>query len=214
MRRTTPMLLLLIACGGPPASQSPAPLNTLLAQERPLPPPGYGTLRQDDIAVRIQTASLQLQLLPLDEEVLRLLAPDAHRSLSALREARRGDIEAAIEQARVADPRLMFVTIYGKQPQVRFDPEQLFIASGNVFYRPLAIVPLSPGWSEQRVSPREQASAIYLFEPAIRLFEPFDVQFAGTSSRQWGQSVRRLEDERARVLARWRADHPDSLPPR
>jgi len=213
MRRTTPLLLILIACGGPPASQAPAS-NHLLAQERPLPPPGYGTLRQDDIAVRIQTASLQLQLLPLDEEVLRLLAPDAQRSLAALRDARRTEIETAKEQARVTDPRLMFVTIYGKQPQVRFDPEQLFIASGNVFYRPLAIVPLSPGWSEQRVSPREQASAIYLFEPAIRLFEPFDVQFAGTISRQWGQSVRRLEDERARVLARWRADHPDSLPPR
>jgi len=212
MRRTTPLLLILLACSGAPPS-TPAPGGSLLAQERPLPPPGYGTLRQDDIAVRIQTANLQLQLLPLDEEVLRLLAPDAYRSLSVLRDARASEVQAAIEQARVSDPRLMFVTIYGKQPQVRFDPEQLFIASGNVFYRPLAIVPLSPGWSEQRVSPREQASAIYLFEPAIRLFEPFDVQFAGTTSGQWGQSVRRLEDERARVLARWRADNPDSLPP-
>ena len=213
MRRTTPVFLILLACSGAPASRTPAPGGSLLAQERPLPPPGYGTLRQDDIAVRIQTANLQLQLLPLDEEVLRLLAPDAYRSLSTLRDSRASDVAAAMEQARVSDPRLMFVTIYGKQPQVRFDPEQLFIASGNVFYRPLAIVPLSPGWSEQRVSPREQASAIYLFEPAIRLFEPFDVQFSGTISRQWGQSVRRLEDERARVLARWRADNPDSLPP-
>lgn len=214
MTRALSVLLVLIACSGAPPSSQAAPSGTLLAQDRPLPPPGYGTLRQDDIAVRIQTANLQMQLLPLDEEVLRLLAPDAYRSLSALRDARASDIEAAKERARVPDPRLMFVTIYGKQPQVRFDPEQLFIASGNVFYRPLSIVPLSPGWSEQRVSPREQASAIYLFEPAIRLFEPFDVQFEGTISRQWGQSVRRLEDERTRVLARWRADNPDSLPPR
>lgn len=214
MTRAMPVLLALIACSGAQPSGQAAPSGTLLAQERPLPPPGYGTLRQDDIAVRIQTANLQMQILPLDEEVLRLLAPDAYRSLSTLRDARTSDIEAAKERARVPDPQLMFVTIYGKQPQVRFDPEQLFIASGNVFYRPLAIVPLSPGWSEQRVSPREQASAIYLFEPAIRLFEPFDVQFEGTISRQWGQSVRRLEDERTRVLARWRSDNPDSLPPR
>lgn len=214
MNRSLPLISILVACGGVPAPESPAPPPTLVAQERPLPPAGYGTLRQDDIAVRIQTANLQMQLLPLDEEVLRLLATDAYRSLTALRDSRRAALEAAMERARVTDPRLMFVTIYGKQPQVRFDPQQLFIASGNVFFRPLEIVPLSLGWSEQRVSPREQASAIYLFEPAIRLFEPFDVQFEGTISRQWGQSVRRLEDERARVLARWRAENPDSTPPR
>jgi hypothetical protein len=214
MKRALPVALILVACGGPPAPDNPAPVGSLLAQERPLPPAGYGTLRQDDIAVRIQTANLQMQLLPLDEEILRLLASDSYRSLTALRDSRGAAIEAAKERTRVADPRLMFVTIFGKQPQVRFDPQQLFIASGNVFFRPLEIVPLSPGWSEQRVSPREQASAIYLFEPAIRLFEPFDVQFEGAISRQWGQSVRRLEDERSRVLARWRAENPDSTPPR
>ena len=39
-------------------------------------PAGYGTLKRDDIVVRFATATVEIQCLPLDEPVIRLLAPD------------------------------------------------------------------------------------------------------------------------------------------
>jgi len=48
-------------------------LVCLIAQD-PVPA-GYGTLRRDDIAVRLATGTIEVQVLPLDEQVIRLLAP-------------------------------------------------------------------------------------------------------------------------------------------
>jgi len=38
-------------------------------------PAGFGTLRRDDIVARFSTGTLEIQVLPLDEQVIRLLAP-------------------------------------------------------------------------------------------------------------------------------------------
>jgi hypothetical protein len=55
----------------------------LAAQNSDLPPPGFGSLKQDQVAVMITTASLAVRVLPLDEHVLRLLAPDTYSSRSS-----------------------------------------------------------------------------------------------------------------------------------
>ena len=39
-------------------------------------PPGYGTLKRDDVVVRFTTGTVEIQFLPLDEHVIRLLATD------------------------------------------------------------------------------------------------------------------------------------------
>ena len=41
-----------------------------------LPPVGYGTLNQDDITINLRQDDLEVRLMPLDERILRLLAPD------------------------------------------------------------------------------------------------------------------------------------------
>lgn len=43
-----------------------------------LPPVGYGSLRQDNVSMRLTLSDLELRLLPLDERLLRLMAPDAY----------------------------------------------------------------------------------------------------------------------------------------
>lgn len=182
------------------------------AQDAP-PPPGYGTLKQDDVAIRITTSNLQIRLLPLHEEVIHLLAPDAYRSLNALRVARRSEIDSAATRVNVSDPLVMFVTLFGLQPDVRFDPQQIFITSRNRFVRPLYIIPLTPGWGDQQVNQREQLAALYLFESDIPLSEPFEVTFAGVTSGQWSRSLRLLDQERSRALARWAAERRDTIPP-
>lgn len=187
-----------------------APLG---GQESPLPPAGYGTLKQDDVAVRITTANLQIRLIPLHEEVIRLLAPDSYRSLNALRVARSAEIDSAAAHINISEPRVMFVTLFGLQPAVRFDPQQLFITSRNRFFRPLRFIPLTPGWGEQQVGQRQQLAGLFLFDSNIPLSEPFEVSFEGVSSRQWARSLRLLDQERSRALARWAAERQDTIPP-
>ena len=165
-------------------------------------PAGYGTLRRDDIFVRFSTGTIEVQVLPLDEEVIRLLAPDTYRSLHQLVKSRSHDIAEAAARAATDQATLIMVTYLGVVPQARFNPEDLNITSRGRLFRPVAIVPLSPTWSSYQLDARQQAAAIYLFDPAISLREEMVVSYQGQSSNGWNNSIRRLDQERARVKAR------------
>ena len=69
-----------------------------------LPPPGMGSLRQEDLAVRLDGPNVQIRLMPLDELVLRLLASDSYRSLHALREAKDAEMGRLAERFGVVEP--------------------------------------------------------------------------------------------------------------
>ncbi|MBI4541928.1 MAG: hypothetical protein HY705_02745, partial [Gemmatimonadetes bacterium] len=184
--------LLLAAALGVPAA----------AQTYDLPPAGFGTLRQDQVAVRIAAPDLQVRVLPLDERVIRLLAADTYRSLRQLVQSRAGDMAAAARAAGHDSVVAFVVTYFAIQPQVRFNADQLYISSQSAFFRPIGIVPLTPRWSEYQLDQRQQASAIYLFEPGIAVLRPFTVSYGERSSDAWTGSLRTLHGEHARVLAR------------
>lgn len=167
-----------------------------------LPPAGYGTLRQEDVAVRLRTATFLLRVLPLDERVTRLLAPDSYASLHKLQESLGPAAAEAAAQAGVHQPVLVFVTFFGLQDQARFVAEDVTITSRNRFFRPVAIVPITPRWSGQQLSQRETASAVYAYEDGIALFEPFAVSYGGVTSNDWERTLPTLDRERAAVLAR------------
>lgn len=186
--------------------RAPAPAH---AQATDLPPAGFGTLRQDQIAVRIATENLVVRALPLDERVTRLLAPDAYRSLHELGRTRAGDIAAAARSAGHDSVVAFLVTYFGLQPQVRFNPDQFYISSQNIFFRPIGIVPLTPRWSEYQVDQRQQALAIYLFEPGIAVLQPLVVFYGDRTSAAWELTLRVLQSERARVLARAAQQPPE-----
>lgn len=177
----------------------PAPLA---AQGADLPPPGLGTLRQDQVAVRLGTASLAIRVLPLDERVIRLLAPDTYSSLAELRRSRAAEIAAAARQAGLDSATVFVVTFFGMAPQARFDPDQLYLSSENAFFRPIGIVPMTPQWGEGQLNQRQQAVAIYLFQPGIPVLQPFTVFYGDQPSTAWESTLRVLENERSRVLAR------------
>jgi hypothetical protein len=167
-----------------------------------LPPAGFGTLRQDDIALHLRSSNVELRLLPLDENIIRLLAPDAYQSLHSLLDLRSADVTRVAGAAGIRRPGVFLVTVFGLAPRAVFDPEDVTITSQNRFFRPAAIVPLTPRWSEQRLDQRETASALYLFEDGIALTEPLAVSWAGAVNEQWQETVRLLERERTRVSAR------------
>ena len=174
----------------------------LAAQGADLPPPGLGTLRQDQVAVRLGTASLAIRVLPLDERVIRLLAPDTYSSLAELRRSRSAEIAAAARQAGLDSATVFVVTFFGMAPHARFDPDQLYLSSQNAFFRPIGIVPMTPQWGEGQLDQRQQAVAIYLFQPGIPILQPFTVFYGDQPSTAWESILRVLENERSRVLAR------------
>jgi hypothetical protein len=165
-------------------------------------PAGYGTLRRDDITVRLATGTIEVQVLPLDAQVIRLLAPDTYRSLAELVRSRARDLADAAARASTQNPTLVMVTFLGVVPQARFNPEELNITSRGQLFRPIGIVPLSPTWSSFQLDARQQAAAIYLFEPGISVRDALTVSYEGLSSDAWSRSLRLLDQERARVKAR------------
>lgn len=176
------------------------PPNRLAAQDTV--PTGYGTLRRDDITMRFKTSQIEIQVLPLDEQVIRLLAPDTYRSLVQLVQSRAMDIKEAGERSGIEYPVLVMVTFLGVVPQARFNPEELNITSRGRLFRPVGVVPLSPTWSSNQLDARQQAVAIYLFEPGISVREDMLVTYLGQASAAWVRSLRLLDQERARVKAR------------
>src|SRR6266513_5563502 len=165
-------------------------------------PVGYGTLRRDDITIRFASPTVEIQVLPLDDQVIRLLAPDTYRSLAQLIRSRAGDLTDAAARGGAQNPTLMMVTFLGVVPQARFQPEELTITSRGRLFRPIGVVPLSPTWISFQLDARQQAAALYLFEPGISVREELTVSYQGSTSDAWTRSVRLLDQERARVKAR------------
>jgi hypothetical protein len=182
------------------------------AQDEQLPPPGKGTLRQDEVAVLLDAGAVHFRVMPLEESILRLLAPDSYASLHALREAYQGEMRDAAAQYGLTEPVGFLVTVFGLEPLAQFDPEQLTIISRNRLFRPLRILPITPLWNQHRISQRETAAAVYVFETGIALLEPFTVEYAGVRSDQWRQSLRRIERERARIGRRDSRRRPSARP--
>ena len=165
-------------------------------------PPGYGSLRRDEVVIRMATPALEIQVLPLDEQVIRLLAPDTYKSLAQLEQSRGSDLADAAARGATPNPTLVMVTFLGVVPDARFNPEDLNITSRGRLFRPVGIVPLSPTWSSFQLDARQQAVAIYLFEPGITVREQLTVSYQGLSSDAWNRSIRLLDQERQRVKAR------------
>lgn len=165
-------------------------------------PVGFGTLRQDDIAIRMELQGLIVRAIPLDENLIRLLTVDSYHALRDLQESNKKSIAAVTRRTGGRAPDLWYVSFYGVEPDVHFSPMELVITSSGRDFRPLEVLPLSSGFGEQRLTQRETQSAIYLFDDAIDLDQPLTVAFQNVRNADWEQILTRVERERALVRAR------------
>lgn len=178
-----------------------------------LPPPGYGSLRQDDLALRVRNAEIDVRFVPLDPRVTQLLARDSYESLHSLVVSRRRAIDSLASAAGISRPGLALVTFFGLTEGARYDPQTLTIVVRNRVFRPLGIVPFTPHFTSQQLAVREQVSAIYLFEEEIPVTDDFSLSYSGLTSENWQKKQPALDRERARVASRARVQRPDSAPP-
>ena len=171
-------------------------------------PSGFGTLKRDDIVITFSTGALQIQLLPLDESVTRLLAPDTYASITQLIKQHQADIDDRAQRAAVQSPTLVLITFFGMVSQARFVPEDVDLTSRGRLFRPVGIVPLSPQWGGQQLDARQQATAIYVYENGVAFGESLTASYEGLTNDSWSKTISKLNTERMRVLARASAKAP------
>jgi len=175
-----------------------------------LPPGGYGTLTQNDLALRIRTPDLDLRFVPLDPRVTRLLAKDSWESLLSVVQSRRAAIDSVADAAGVSRPGLALVTFFGQRDNARFDPQSVTVRIRGQEYRPLGIVAFSGQFTSQQLDVRQQVSGIFLFEQDLPVNDSFVVLYAGQPSDDWQGKQRTLDRERARVALRAQTSTRDS----
>jgi hypothetical protein len=200
--RQLAFLITLLGCAGPASGQSGE-------RARPVPP-GFGSLTQNDIALRVRNDELEIRFVPLDPRITPLLARDAYQSLGNLVETHRRAVDSVAARAGVSQPGLALVTFFGQRPEVRFDPQTLTLLIRNRVFRPLGLIPLNAKFASQQLGVREQASAIYLFEQDIPVDDSFTISYAELVSEDWRGKQSLLDRERARVAARSRGERRDT----
>jgi hypothetical protein len=214
-RKGVAWLVMAVGCGGSTQQATPALEAQVPAgwQDTTTIPAGFGTLRRDDISVQFNASQLQIQVLPLQEDIIRLLLPDAYQALSNLVQSKRDAIAEAARRGGVRDPALVLVTYRGVVPQARFSPDELNIGNRGQLFRPVGVVPLSTAWDTYQLEVRQQAMAIYLFPEGISFRERLLMGYQGLVSDAWSRTLSLVERERSAVLVRARASRPDSAPP-
>jgi len=167
-------------------------------------PPGYGTLSQNDLALRLRNDDLEIRFIPLDQRVTRLLASDAYQSIRGLVETNRRGIDSVASRAGVSQPGLALVSFFGLRPDVHFEAQTLTLLIRNRAFQPLGSIPLNPKFTSGQLGIREQASAIYVFEESIPVDDSFTLSYGPLKSDDWQNKQPTLERERGRVAARAR----------
>jgi len=195
-------LLVLVGCAAPARGQSPERVRAI--------PPGYGTLSQNDLALRVRNDDLEIRFIPLDPRVIRLLAPDAYQSIRGLVETHRHGIDSVASRAGVSQPGLALVSFFGQRPDVHFDAQTLTLLIRNRVFQPLGTIPLTPRFTSGQLGVRDQASAIYVFEETIPVDDSFTLSYGTLTSDDWQNKQPTLERERGRVAARAREQPRDT----
>ena len=200
--RLAVLLLVLLAHGVPASAQQEKPVAAV--------PVSYGSLSQNDLALRVSNDDLDIRFIPLDPRVLPLLANDAFQSLRTLVETRRRAIDSVASRAGVTEPGLALVSFFGQRAEAQFDPQTLTLLIRNRVFRPLGVIPIDAKFNSQQLGTREQASAIYLFEEDIPVTDSFRLSYEALVSEDWQNKQTTLDRERARVSARAREERRDT----
>lgn len=193
------------ACGGTtPAPQAPRPTERAAEVPRDTAqiPVGFGTLRQEDIAIVLQPEGVHAEAFPLDESVLRTLASDSYRALRARLETSRSQIAQRATMRGIRTPRVWFLRFYGLAPDARFIPTDITVSSGGREFRPFEVIPISAGFGTQRLQPRETQTGLLLFDEGLDVSQPLVVTMGSERNTDWDSILRRIDAERAAIRGR------------
>ena len=169
-------------------------------------PVGKGQLSREALTLRLRAGNLDILFVPLEERVLRLLAPDSYQSLENLLKQKRLAIDSAAMANGMTNPGIALVTFHATAPNTRFDPQLLMLSLHGQQTRAGAVLPMTPTLGNQQLDTRDVATGLFLYRRDIPVMEPFAVTYLDATSDDWGTRLQRINSERTRILGRARAD--------
>ncbi len=178
---------------------APAPRADDAAAPPPVRPgidvraPSGGTLRQDEISVRLSVGDLRIEVTPLVPWVLEAAAPDTRRRLERIAETHADGARSG----RASTPFL--VSFSSRVPGVEYAPDDVHVSSRGLRRRPVAIRGVTPGWGSHRLDQRVAASAVYVYGDALDLARELVVSYRGTEDASWSDRIAAIEAERSRI---------------
>lgn len=198
-------ILALLVAAGCAAPQTTTATDTALpagvaTTDTTTLPAGYGTLRQDELTVSLQDGSLLIKVTPLEERLIRLLAPDTYARLSRL-------VQRHLTEAPAGEPAgaaLFLVSFFSYDQSIAYRPEDLRILYQGRLADASRVTPLTDGFDRRLLSQQVSQSAIYSFDLRIDYDQPFIVRYGLRESDGWATILPRLEVERARIRSRIR----------
>ena len=155
-----------------------------------------GSLRQDQISIRLEASDLRIEVTPLADWVLEAAAPDARRRLGRVAET----YGSALARRTGDDGQALFLVSFSSdRPATEFEPFDLHLLSRGLRERPRAVEPVSPGWGSRRLEQRSTASAVYAYSGSVDLSRGLTVVYRDAEDSSWTRILAAVEAERARA---------------
>src|SRR5262249_14978332 len=139
---------------------------------------------------------------PLDESIIRTLAPDSYRAMHANVESRAAQIRQRASMHGERAPSVWFVRVYGLAPDARYDPTDVTVTVGRRDLRHLDVIQVSGDFGTQRLQPRETQTGLLLFDGSVDVTQPMVVRMGAEQNTDWDSILRKIDAERAAVRAR------------
>jgi hypothetical protein len=186
-----------------PGAAPAAPRAEAQQDTSALIPAGYGSLRQDEIALTLNVNGLIVRALPLDDNFIRTLSPDSYRTLLGQRESKRAAVDSVARRMGMQSVDLWYVSFFNEQPgEARFSPRDVLLTNQGRDYRALEVLPLTLGFGESRVRQRTTHAAVYVFDGALDPNQPLTLAVETTRGGDWQAVLLRVERERATIRSR------------
>lgn len=140
---------------------------------------------------------------PLDESVIRLLSPDSYRAMSELKRSKSEAIALVARRNGIREPSLWYVSFFAVEVgETRFSPREFIITNVGRDFRPLDVLPLTPGFGEQRLRQNGRQDALYVFDGQLDVQQPLSVSYATERNDDWASILPLIERERSLVKSR------------
>jgi hypothetical protein len=94
------------------------------------------------------------------------------------------------------------VSFLGLVPDARFVPTDITVTSGGREFRPIDVIGLTTGFSEQLLQPRETQRALVVFDSGLDVSQPVVVTMGSEHNTDWESIIQRIDAERATIRAR------------
>ena len=207
MRRSLCTMALTIAIGctasAPQAVGTTTPSAVSSDSSRLLVPTGYGSLKQEDVAIRVARGGLQVQAIPLDESIIRVLSPDSYRALREQLANRKPSLDSLARRTGLSGFSVWLVRFHGlEQGETPFSPMEFIVTSVGRDFRPIEVFPVTPGFGQQRLRQRKVQQTLYAFDPQVNVNQPLTVTYETTRNSDWPLILSRIERERVLVRSR------------